>query len=326
MCIALLTTAHPSYALILLDNRDEYLDRPTAPLSSWAPDHPHVYGGRDLQRSIRGTWLGCTTTGRIAVLTNFREDQPPVPNAVSRGAIIRKFLIEKQSTEQFVAEVVDSGIARDAGGFSLVCGRLGRGERLAIVSNRAEKGKAVPWVGGDVVQTVGLSNAAFGNRSWPKVVMGEEMLLDAVRESMEKKENENQMIDRFLDLLSADTLPRHEGKKHGGQDALQAYLPELRKSIFIPPLGRKKSEQKAPDPDVVRSADVPEAVSVIDGGQEMDSGKPPAVGVYGTQKQSVVLVRHDGKVRFFERTLWDQQARRIEPGKGDVDITFQVEV
>ena len=44
--------------------------------------------------------------------------------------------------------VVGEGVAQDAGGFSLVCGRLGRSkkqggggqEQLAVISNRAKSG------------------------------------------------------------------------------------------------------------------------------------------------------------------------------------------
>ena len=46
--------------LLLLGNRDEFYDRPAAPLAWWE-DHP-LLAGRDLRAS--GTWLGVTRQGR----------------------------------------------------------------------------------------------------------------------------------------------------------------------------------------------------------------------------------------------------------------------
>lgn len=318
MCIAIISTAHPNYPLILLDNRDEYINRPTSRASFW-PSHPDVYGARDLLRPIQGTWLGATKSGKIAVLTNYREGLP-LPSAVSRGAIIKKFLTEDVgSTQEFVAEMVDSGIVKDAGGFSLVCGRIG--ERLAIMSNRSQPGESVPWIAGDVVQTVGLSNAAFTDRTWPKVLDGEELTANAIRDSVAGGESEEQLLQRFLDILSRDTLPRNVGLEDGG---LEAYITELRKTIFVPPLGRKS--RAGLGPDELRAADVPESVKVVEGNGRIDVQELGVDGIYATQKQSVVLVDRDMNVRFFERTLWDEKSERIEAGKGDVDVRFKLDV
>jgi uncharacterized protein with NRDE domain len=289
MCIALISTAHPKYKLILIDNRDEFVNRPTAIAEWWPPPYHNVLGGRDLLRPIQGTWLGMTRCGKIAVLTNYREQQPPDPNAVSRGAIIRKFLTEDVGPmEDFVRTIVTSGIARDAGGFSLVCGKVG--EKLAIISNRAEDQSQVPWIAGDVVQTIGLSNAAFHNRTWKKVNLGEELMLDVIRANIQGNESEDELITQFLELLSHDTLARDTDLEQGGLDA---HILELRNSIFIPPLGRKA---------------VTGALS----------------GIYGTQKQTVVLVDHEDNVRFFERTLYDEKSDPIPLGRGDKDVRFQI--
>jgi len=56
MCIVIVTTEHPSYRLILLNNRDEFLHRPTARATWWEPPNAHVLGGRDMHRSEHGTW------------------------------------------------------------------------------------------------------------------------------------------------------------------------------------------------------------------------------------------------------------------------------
>ncbi|RMD42942.1 hypothetical protein DV735_g2236, partial [Chaetothyriales sp. CBS 134920] len=278
MCIAVLSTAHPDYKLIIINNRDEYINRPTAAAEWWPAPNEGVFGGRDLLRDVQGTWLGITRTGKVGVLTNYRESKPPLPQAVSRGAIIRKFLTEDVGpVDEFVRRVVNTGVARDAGGFTLVCGRVG--ERLAVISNRAADQSEVPWIaGGDVVQTVGLSNATFTDRSWPKVTSGEEM-------------GEQGLIERLLKILHHDTLPRLGELEEG---AMTPYLPLLPNSIFIPPIGRVS-------------------------GQSSGSAQPHPLGVdgvYATQKETVVLVRQDGRVRFFERTLYDSNSNPIPLGEG----------
>ncbi|KAL6249559.1 hypothetical protein RBB50_003412 [Rhinocladiella similis] len=333
MCIALISTAHPSYPLILIDNRDEYLNRPTDPAKWWPEPHSYVLGGRDMLRDIHGTWLGVTRTGKIAVLTNYREDTTPPRSAVSRGAIIKQFLSEDVGpVEAFVREVVNTGIAKDAGGFSLVCGEIGG--KLAVISNRAEDQSQVPWIGGDVVQTVGLSNAAFGDRTWKKVLLGEELMLDTIRYNVEHGESEDDLIQRLLDLLSHETLPR-EGKPDDA--GLEAYIMDLRHSIYVPTLGRRDGSMQphsVPD-DEVAAAKLREKVDLVGFNTPVRNNSPSTMkpvagqlgvsGLYGTQKQTVVLVDKEFNVRFFERTLFDQDSNPIPPGQGDVDVRFKLE-
>ncbi|KIX02233.1 uncharacterized protein Z518_08172 [Rhinocladiella mackenziei CBS 650.93] len=330
MCIALISTAHPSYPLILIDNRDEFLNRPTETAKWWPEPDSHVLGGRDMLRDIHGTWLGVTKNGKIAVLTNYREDTTPPPSAISRGAIIRKFLAESVGpVEDFVKNVVNTGLAKDAGGFSLACGNIG--EKLAVISNRAQDQSQVPWIAGDTVQTVGLSNAAFSDRSWKKVTLGEELMLNAIRDSVEKNETEDQLIQRFLDLLSYDTLPR-EG--HDDDAGLEAYIPRLRDSIFVPTLGRK--DMTGLTEDEMRTARKHEKIDIIGHNTPIRHHSPPnhvptqahplgVSGLYGTQKQTIVLTDKDMNVRFFERTLFDEDSEPIPPGKGDIDVRFKIE-
>ncbi|OAP59825.1 hypothetical protein AYL99_04827 [Fonsecaea erecta] len=331
MCIAIISTAHPSYRLILIDNRDEYLNRPTDTAGWWPDPHSHVLGGRDMLREIHGTWLGVTKTGKIAVLTNFKEDVTPPPTAVSRGAIIKKFLSEDVGpVEEFVRDVVNTGVAKDAGGFSLVCGHIG--EKLAVISNRAEDQSQVPWIAGDVVHTVGLSNADFSDRSWKKVTLGEELMLNTIRHSIENEETEDQLIGRFLDLLSHETLPRN-GEPDGA--GLETYIPSLRNTIYVPTLGRKDMSQPLAD-DEIAAAKRHEKVDIVGHNtpvrRHSPSINPPfrarqlgVSGLYGTQKQTVVLADQDMNVRFFERTLFDQESNPIPPGEGDVDVRFKIE-
>lgn len=331
MCIALISTAHPSYPLILIDNRDEYLNRPTDRARWWPEPHSDVLGGRDMLRDIHGTWLGVTKAGKIAVLTNYREYSTHPVGAVSRGAIMRKFLADDVGpVDQFVAEVVTTGIAKDAGGFSLVCGIVG--QKLAVISNRAEDQDQVPWIMGDTVQTVGLSNAAFLDRSWSKVTLGEELMLNSIRASIADNDNEDQLIQRLLQLLSHNTLPPID--EHEQHDSLETYIPALQNTIFVPALGRKDDPALPADP--LRAAKQMEKGDVIGHNTPLRQDSPApgttskpiilgATGLYGTQKQTVVLFDNESNVRFFERTLYDENSEPIPAGHGDVDVKFGVQ-
>jgi uncharacterized protein with NRDE domain len=311
MCIALLSTAHPAYSLVLIDNRDEFLDRPTAQASWWPEPDSHVLGGRDLLRPVHGTWLGVTKQGRIAVLTNFKEDSMPPQGLLSRGNITRLFLTGSHTnTENFVREMIVSGASKDAGGFSLICGNFG--EPLAVMSNRAASEKQIPWIHPETAQTVGLSNAAYGDRDWKKVTSGEDLLAKAIRMSVESGETQDDFIQRLITLLSTDTMTRID---HGGGGGLEKYIPELKNTIFVPVLGRQ------PDLQLNKIA----AASKHEPSDGAAGGQLGVSGLYGTQKQTVVLVEYSGRVRFFERTVIDSDGRAMPHAQGDRDFVFDIE-
>ena len=312
MCIALLTTAHPDYALILISNRDEFLSRPTAPANWWAPPNESVLGGRDLLREEQGTWLGITRHGRLAVLTNFREEGQLVHEAKSRGGIVNSFLTGSVCTHEFIEDLFTGDALKNVGGFSLICGIIG--EPLAMVSNRTSNINDVQWIGEQRDETIGLSNAAIGDRSWPKVIDGEKHLKAAVQSSISRKEDRGLFVDDLLNLLSTDTLPKW--KK--GQN-LESFGKELKRSIFIPVLGGEAVEAEQADRI---------AAAGVDATLEVESRQPPdhidgLSGLYGTQKQTVILVDHEKRVYFMEKTLRDPSGRSINE-ENVKDFEFEV--
>ena len=75
MCLLVLAwRGHPRYRLIVAANRDEYHERPTAPLGPWSPPQ-EILAGQDLRAG--GTWFGLDPRRRFAAVTNFRELQRP---------------------------------------------------------------------------------------------------------------------------------------------------------------------------------------------------------------------------------------------------------
>ncbi|KAI4143578.1 MAG: hypothetical protein LQ341_002878 [Variospora aurantia] len=318
MCIALFSTAHPDYSLIIINNRDEYLSRPTAPASWWSSPNDHILGGRDLLRPVQGTWLGITKQGRIAVLTNFREQGQVVQSARSRGAMANAFLmLDKSSSEDtaaFAKNLVEGEGVTGVGGFSLVCGKVGK--PLAVISNRTPSAEGMAWIPKGRDETIGLSNATFGDRSWYKVLEGEKLMRAAIEKSVEQKEPKEDFVMRLMELLSRDTLPKL--KQNQG---LESYLRELRNSILIPPIGGDAMDHISADQIAAGKGNEQVGVEQL---AKVKAQQQGLSGGYGTQKQTVVLVGHDGHVTFVERTLFEG-AKLVEGPGRDRWFEFDVE-
>ena len=126
--------------------------------------------------------------------------------AISRGEITKEFLMSDKGVEEWIAEVLETGVYKNVGGFSLMAGVLRKKMRgFAVVSNRS----SVEEGGADYVLTEredgvvgyeceGLSNSLYGDE-WPKVKLGKR-LLGRLRE--EESMDEDTFIERCFELLS----------------------------------------------------------------------------------------------------------------------------
>jgi len=170
MCLILFSwKTDPEYPFIVAANRDEFYQRPTAPLSLW--DNSPVIAGRDQQEG--GTWLGITAKGRFAAVTNYRRGAEMGSTfAKSRGKLCRDFLEGEMSVAEFLASL-DSD-AMDYGGFNVLVSdglSLGYGSNRFFLSQKAcgLKSQAYYHYEADLAPGVyGLSNHRL-NTPWPKV-------------------------------------------------------------------------------------------------------------------------------------------------------------
>lgn len=157
MCLLVLGwQAHPRYRLVVAANRDEYHERPAAPLGKWPAPHD-ILAGRDLRAG--GTWLGVDRRRRFGVVTNFRELQRPRPQARSRGELIPRYLTEPGPVEDFLARLQSEAQAYSAFNLLLADGADG----LWFVSNRSE-----PFARRLQPGVYGLSNHTL-DAPWPKL-------------------------------------------------------------------------------------------------------------------------------------------------------------
>ena len=212
MCLlSLAWGADAQYPLVLAANRDEFYERPTAPLHLWRTDAGHsIVSGRDLRDG--GTWIGFSPTGRFACLTNVRQpDQALQTSAIttseriapelrSRGALPVNWLTSLLSPRDWAHDVDPLAYA----GFNLLVGDWQTRECLYI-SNRGknmpknatgyaqaamhsiannESGRTefqalitqpMPWG-----STVGLSNAAL-DTPWPKTQQLKQVMATSLR-------------------------------------------------------------------------------------------------------------------------------------------------
>ena len=135
MCIvAIAWQLFDELPLVLLSNRDEFLQRPTAPLHQWE-DKP-IYAGRDKQSG--GTWLGIhqqqqgdfyEQNGRWAAVLNFRDGVQASNDERSRGELVTDFLTSTLNPLEFARQIS----LQDYAGFNLV---IGDTAQAVIVNNR----------------------------------------------------------------------------------------------------------------------------------------------------------------------------------------------
>lgn len=142
MCIATIAwQLFDEMPLVLLSNRDEFLQRPTTPAHQWV-DMP-IYAGRDDQSG--GTWLGIhqqtlssdnvqsenvfSQNGRWAAVLNFRDGVQAALDQRSRGELVTDFLTSDLSPLAYARQVNLQAYA----GFNLI---VGDDKQAVIVNNR----------------------------------------------------------------------------------------------------------------------------------------------------------------------------------------------
>lgn len=189
MCLILVAhQLRPDLPLLLLANRDEFLGRATAPLSSW-PEAPAVAGGRDLVSG--GSWLGVGADGRWAAVTNVRDGERSLAGAPSRGWLVRDYLLGHQPPPVFLARLAPRMGAY--AGFNLL---LGHCTGLWYTSNRETSPRRLP------AGLYGLSNGRL-DTPWPKVERGKASLNVLLAEPVPTAEQ------GFRLLADRETFPDH---------------------------------------------------------------------------------------------------------------------
>lgn len=197
MCLAVLAIhAHPDYPFICLANRDEFHDRPTAPLQVWSTPYGSVWAGKDLQSG--GSWLGIGSNSQFALLTNVRNSTLNMPGtAPSRG--------------QLVLDAIQTGTApdeansREFAGFNLIHGSL-QTLNLHCTSNQGVKlNNGLDFTTALQSGLHSLSNG-YLNASWPKSRLLKTGLEKAIEANCTKRTSLAAFEQTLLGLLANTEL------------------------------------------------------------------------------------------------------------------------
>jgi len=183
--IAFAWRVNPAFPLIVAANRDEFLRRPTAPAAFWG-EAPHVLAGRDLEAG--GTWLGVTTSGRFAALTNFRDPEAHREGRRTRGELVARFLEGDETPVAYLDRVRENALLYNR--FSLL---VGDPSHLLVYSNVAGTPTPVP------PGVHGLSNHLL-DTPWPKVARTKAALASIASDP-------DPAPDAILSLLADPTRP-----------------------------------------------------------------------------------------------------------------------
>lgn len=205
--------------LTLVGNRDEFYDRPTAPLARWQ-DHPGVVAGRDLQQG--GTWMGVTDQLRFAAVTNIRRPNAP-RNKRSRGELVGHFLTGQQTPAAAAQALLPH--ADHYGRFNLL---LGTPESLWYVRNWPAPFAAEVTPGLHVLSNEHLDSP------WPKSELAREQL-QQWRPQLEQSEHpEPESLATLLnrDAVFADDLLPVTGMPQALERSLSPQFLNLRESRY----------------------------------------------------------------------------------------------
>ena len=189
MCTTLLSLFnHKKFPIIIASNRDEFYDRPTKNLNFWK-DHPNIIGGID--EKYLGTWLGISKNGKIGLLTNYRDPKNHRSKAKSRGILLRKFLTENISNNDFIDLLKKD--KDQYNGYNIIFGNV---NEFFYYSNKSNNCK--PLNSG----IFGLSNALL-DAGWPKVKLGKDRLSKSTQKDIPD-------IDSIMNILKDTTVAQDD--------------------------------------------------------------------------------------------------------------------
>ncbi|MGH8173297.1 MAG: NRDE family protein [Rhodanobacteraceae bacterium] len=195
MCLLLIAVNVVADApLLLLGNRDEFHERPSAAAQPWSEDE-RIVGGRDLVAG--GSWLAVRSDGRFAAVTNLRTGVPATAPR-SRGWLVRDFVLGDEPATEFLEHVrEDIGVY---GPFNLV---LGDADGAFVLGSANAHAQRLPR--GIHV----MSNGPIGVH-WPKTERLQRQVATAIAGDVALD------AGQLLDFLADEWRPEDDALPHTG--------------------------------------------------------------------------------------------------------------
>lgn len=183
------------YKMILASNRDEFWPRPTD-IANFR-DNFKWFGGSDLEPGKEGgTWLGISTTGKVAILLNILAKQNP--SAKGRGSLVRNFLTGDLSCEEYLEDISSS--ASEFNPFHLLLLDLRNDCNLHCLSSCQNKVQTVTKLPG----VHAGDNSICLDAPWKKTKEGQRIFTDILKE-YGCKEDKDELVSKILDFLNIKT-------------------------------------------------------------------------------------------------------------------------
>lgn len=210
--------------VIIANNRDEDVFRPTNDADYWPDDLSYIYGGRDLVRKY-STWLSMNTkNGRIGNLL-FLAGQNGQGSVMPSGSLVAFYLHSNYSsmtTTNYINEFYKNG-SKYRGINLLLIDYMENGYWKLYYTNNNETDEFNTILQSFVSGTIVISNNLFA-RPFQKVLFGEKMF-NNILERYEDKLNynvenpdSNQQISGLIDDIMYKTLQNRTFLYRNGRD------------------------------------------------------------------------------------------------------------
>ena len=154
--------------LLILQNRDEYFNRPSHALSWWPEG---ILAGKDLKS--HGAWFGVNQSGTFCFITNYRDPSLNKPESESRGLLVKELLILNHDVDKARQHIQQS--ASKYNPFSVVFGN--HEQAFCFSSPNKHFTKLTSGI-------YGLSNA-YLDTAWHKVKQGKDLFHQVLTRNLE---------------------------------------------------------------------------------------------------------------------------------------------
>lgn len=205
-----------AYRLILAANRDEVYQRPAKVADFWGINN-EILSGLDMEEGKEGgTWLGISTRGKLAAITNYLQPWQD-PNARSRGELVTQFLTTDMDSLSYLKKVSTEGHLYN--GFNLLAADLSteKGDVICYYGNRGEPEPVVLAPG-----SYGLSNALL-ETPWKKLCFGKQLFQEVVEQSQTL--SKDALIAQLLEVLNNEEAQLPDSAiEDQGQDYVRPIL------------------------------------------------------------------------------------------------------
>ncbi|KAK7098742.1 transport and Golgi organization protein 2 homolog [Littorina saxatilis] len=218
------------FRLVLVNNRDEFWNRPTKPADFWT-DNPSCISGLDLvQGREGGTWFGASHQGRIGCLVNISA--PQELNKQGRGHLVTDFLTTKDTIQAYAEKIVPE--KNNYNGFVLSLIELRKdSSRMALVTNDelADKASVVSAINANEYNARGNSPVKI---PWLKVTKGRDEFRKIVQDHRTVS-SKGRLKDELFKLMHTNekNWPDPQLHKQGKECGWELKSMEAISSVFV---------------------------------------------------------------------------------------------